>query len=110
MASTASDPSDADEPLSMVDWDLALSTAQRLMRPSPSVDRAQAGRVVSDLRRYASQAEEHVRGYTGLETNSATAPVVVVDRPGWVAANIDGMRLVLDPLVNKLRVAHGQPN
>src|SRR5690348_1015281 len=111
MAFGASAPFEsADEPVSMVDWDLAFTTAQRLMRPSPSVNRQEASRIVSDLRRYAAQAEEHVRGYTELETESATAPVVVVDRPGWVQANIDGMRRVVDPLITKLRKSQGQPS
>ncbi len=91
------------EPASMVDWDLAVTTAKRLMRPGPDIDRSEAARVVADLRRYAALAEDHVRGYTLLDTESATAPVVVVDRAGWVQANVDGLRVIIDPLVEKLR-------
>jgi coenzyme F420 biosynthesis associated uncharacterized protein len=87
----------------MVDWDLAVTTAKRLMRPSPDIPRAEAAKVVSDLRRFAAVAEGHVRAYTLLETESATAPVVIVDRPGWVQANVDGLRVIIDPLVEKLR-------
>jgi coenzyme F420 biosynthesis associated uncharacterized protein len=106
----AGNAADADqEPPALVDWDLALTTAKRLMRPSPDVDRPEAARVVSDLRRYAAEAEQHVRGYTLLDTESATAPVVVIDRPGWVQANIDAMKLVIEPLIQKLRASHGQP-
>ena len=46
-----------------------------------------------------------MRGYTLLDTESATAPVVVVDRPGWVQANVDGLRMIIDPLVEKLRAS-----
>src|SRR6476659_642667 len=97
------------EPASLVDWDLAVTTAKRLMRPSPEIDRAAAAAVVSDLRRYAALAEGHVRGYTLLETESATAPLVVVDRAGWVQANVDGLRLIIDPLVDKLRASRPLP-
>jgi coenzyme F420 biosynthesis associated uncharacterized protein len=79
------------------------------MRPGPEIDRAEAEHVVSELRRDAALAEGHVRGYTLLETESATAPVVVVDRAGWVQANVDGLRLVIDPLVAKLRASRPEP-
>jgi coenzyme F420 biosynthesis associated uncharacterized protein len=97
------------EPASLVDWDLAVTTAKRLMRPGPDIDRSEASRVVSDLRRFATLAEGHVRGYTLLNSESATAPVVIVDRPGWVQANVDGLRLIIDPLVEKLRRSRPEP-
>ena len=77
--------------------------------PVPTIDRDEATSVVADLRRYAAQSEQHVRRYTLLETESATAPVVVVDRGGWVQANVDGLRLVIDPLVDKLRATRADP-
>ena len=91
----------------MVDWDLAVQTARRMMRPGPEVTRDEARAVVADLRAGAAKAEGHVRSYTGLAAESATAPVVVVDRPGWVQANADGFRVVLRPLVRKMRATHG---
>jgi coenzyme F420 biosynthesis associated uncharacterized protein len=93
----------------MVDWDLAVSTARRLMRPGPDVTRDQARRTVDELRRCAGTAEGHVRAYTQLHAESATAPVLVVDRAGWVQANADGFREVLRPLIAKLRAKRGDP-
>ena len=29
--------------------------------------------------------------------------VAVVDRPGWIRANVDGFRVILEPLVEQLR-------
>ena len=100
---------DAARPADLVDWDLAVSTAKRLMRPSPKIGRREATRVVADLRRYAAQAEEHVRRFTLLHAESATAPVMVVDRTAWVQANVDGMRVVVEPLIDKLRSANDAP-
>ncbi len=93
----------------LVDWDLAVTTARRLMRPGPDVSRKEAASVVGDLRRYAALAEGHVRDFTLLQAESATAPVMVVDRVAWVQANVDGLRFVIDPLVAKLRAAHDAP-
>ena len=43
-----------------------------------------------------------VRGCTGLEAGERTAPVLVVDRAGWVQANADAFRTILGPLVGRL--------
>lgn len=90
----------------MVDWNLAVATATRLARPGPEVTRDQAREVVSELRRHALAAEEHVREFTGMRSASllaaAATPVLVVDRPGWVRANVAGFRTIVQPLVDKL--------
>jgi coenzyme F420 biosynthesis associated uncharacterized protein len=99
-------PSDAQHP-EMVDWDLAVTTARRLIKPGPEVTRAEAQHVVRDLRGFAQLAEEHVRSHTGLHAESASAPVLVVDRVGWVQANADGFREVLRPLIGKLHERRG---
>lgn len=93
----------------MVDWDLAVATAKRLARPSPEISRGDARAVVEELRRGAATSEEHVRGFTGLQARSATAPVLVVDRAGWIQANADGLKEVLRPLIAKLREKRGEP-
>jgi len=43
-----------------------------------------------------------VRECTGLVANGQHAPVLVVDRPGWVQANVDAFSQVLDPLIRRL--------
>jgi coenzyme F420 biosynthesis associated uncharacterized protein len=97
-AGTAEDSPVAD----VVDWDLAARTARKLLRPGPETTREQAAKVVAELRRFATESEQHVRDFTGLHATSATAPIVVVDRAGWVQANADGFRTVLRPLAVKL--------
>ncbi|AUY50311.1 zinc-dependent metalloprotease [Streptomyces sp. CB01881] len=91
----------------MVDWNLAVATATRLVRPGPEVSRAEAAAVVAELRRHALEAEEHVRAFTGMRSSSlaeaAATPVLIVDRPGWVRANVAGFRTIVQPLVEKLQ-------
>ncbi|MFJ1794583.1 zinc-dependent metalloprotease [Kitasatospora griseola] len=88
----------------MVDWDLAVATAVRLARPGPRVGREEARAVVSELRRHAVEAERHVREFTRMGTGEDTpgTPVLVVDRPGWVRANVAGFRTVVRPLTDRL--------
>ena len=85
----------------MVDWTVAFTTANRLVQPGPAISRSGAAEVVADLRECAVRAEAYVTEVTGLHAASATAPVLIIDRPRWIQANIDGFRQVLAPLTAK---------
>ncbi|WP_437046359.1 zinc-dependent metalloprotease [Streptomyces sp. enrichment culture] len=92
----------------MVDWNLAVATATRLVRPGPEVSRDEARAVVAELRRHAKASEEHVRGFTRLATEEVhDTPVLVVDRAGWIRANVAGFREILRPLLDKLQQRRG---
>src|SRR4029079_15088118 len=43
-----------------------------------------------------------VREFTGLVARDHSAPVLVVDRAGWVQANADAFAVLLAPIVDKL--------
>ncbi|RII12449.1 hypothetical protein DSC45_25215 [Streptomyces sp. YIM 130001] len=87
----------------MVDWNLAVATATRLARPGPEIGREEARAVVAELRAHAKSSEEHVRSFTRMATDEMhDTPVLVVDRPGWVRANVAGFRAVLRPLLDKM--------
>jgi coenzyme F420 biosynthesis associated uncharacterized protein len=92
----------------MVDWNLAVATATRLVRPGPEVSRDEAREVVAELRRHAKASEEHVRGFTRMGTDDIhDTPILVVDRPGWVRANVAGFRELLKPLLDKMQERRG---
>ncbi|MFD0064205.1 zinc-dependent metalloprotease [Streptomyces sp. NPDC056690] len=92
----------------MVDWNLAVATATRLVRPGPEVTRDEARATVAELRRHAKASEEHVRGFTRMATEEVhDTPVLVVDRPGWVRANVAGFRELLKPLLDKMEERRG---
>jgi coenzyme F420 biosynthesis associated uncharacterized protein len=83
----------------LVDWDLAVRTGRRLCRPGPALTRVQADAVVTQLRALADEAEGHVVEYTKLIPAGGAPPVAVVDRPGWLEANVSGLRVMSDPLL-----------
>ncbi|HEX4789442.1 MAG TPA: zinc-dependent metalloprotease [Actinospica sp.] len=87
----------------LIDWQVAGATARGLVRPGPSVSRAGADRAVAQLRACAVAAEEHVRSFSKLEVPAAERPVLVVDSNGWATANLDVMRTLSSPLVEKVR-------
>src|SRR5258708_20582622 len=82
----------------MIDWNVATSTGVRWARPGPQVSMAEARKVVAELRGLAAAVQEPVREVTGLPGSGDGGTVAVVDRPGWIRANVDGFRGVLDPL------------
>ncbi|MFD8908317.1 zinc-dependent metalloprotease [Streptomyces sp. NPDC059586] len=89
----------------MVDWNLAGATATRLVRPGPEISREEARAVVAELRRHAKASEEHVRLFTRMipeGTEPEDTPVLVVDRAGWIKANVAGFRELLRPLLAKM--------
>src|SRR5262249_38443170 len=87
----------------MIDWELAISTGVRWVRPGPQVSRTEARAVVSERQELAATVAEPVRQVTGMAGAEDIGRVAVVDRPGWIRANVDGFRMVLDPLVDHLR-------
>jgi putative hydrolase len=85
-----------------VDWDLAAATAGVLGKSGPRVTFQEASEVVGDLRQLADEAAGHVEAYTHMSPASAPAPIRVVDRADWAAANIAGLRRVVSPLLARV--------
>lgn len=77
-----------------IDWDLAVATAARLAPKGPDLPADETRAAVRMLRDLAREAVEPVRSVTGMSAPD-DAVAVVVDRPGWIASNIDTMRIVL---------------
>jgi coenzyme F420 biosynthesis associated uncharacterized protein len=94
----------------MIDWDLAVRVGARLAGDGPVVSRVEAAGVVEELRAGAEKSTPLVRDFTGLVAEDRTAPVLVVDRPGWIQANADGFATVIAPIVAKLQEKKGPPS
>ncbi|HEV7933334.1 MAG TPA: zinc-dependent metalloprotease [Actinomadura sp.] len=91
----------------MIDWNVAVQTGTRLVRPGPQVSQAEAHEVVEELRELSKVAQGHVRKFTGMDGEAHSAPATIVDRPGWIRANVDGFRVVLEPLMEQLSSKRG---
>src|SRR3954465_13936143 len=86
----------------LVDWDLAVATGRRLVRPGPQLSGARAAGVAAALRRPAVEAEKHGVDSPHLTPQGEPPPVVVVDRKEWIRSNVAGLRSVTAPLIGKL--------
>ncbi|RLV54951.1 coenzyme F420 biosynthesis-associated protein [Aeromicrobium phragmitis] len=91
----------------MIDWKFAQRTAERWGRPGPEVTGPEVAAVVAELREAATRAVQPVADHTGL-TARDSSPVLVVDRPRWVEANLETFRTVMDPVTDKLSATRAQ--
>ena len=94
-------------PASMIDWNVAVQTGTRLVRSGPQVSPGEARQVVNELRDLSRIAQGHVRDFTGMDGGIDASLAKVVDRPGWIQANVDGFRVVLEPLMEQLQQRRG---
>jgi coenzyme F420 biosynthesis associated uncharacterized protein len=91
----------------MIDWNTAVQTGIRLVRPGPQVTQQEANQAVAELQELSRVAQHHVREFTGMDGTLDPSPAAVVDRPGWIKANLDGFRVVLEPLMEQLTAKRG---
>ncbi len=79
-----------------VDWRFAATVGQRLARPGPASSDYTRRQVIDELTSAAAKAEPPVREVTGLVTNGAVPPARVVDRPEWIGAAAESMRVMVN--------------
>jgi coenzyme F420 biosynthesis associated uncharacterized protein len=77
-----------------VDWRFAASVGQRLARPGPPSTEYTRRQVIDELTTAAAKAEPPVRDVTGLVTDGAVPAARVVDRPEWIRAAAESMRVM----------------
>ncbi|WP_260115245.1 zinc-dependent metalloprotease [Ornithinimicrobium sp. INDO-MA30-4] len=63
----------------------------------PKASRVQVKDVVSELRRATQLAIDPVAETSGLQAPPGAAPPLVVDRAGWISANVESARGMLGP-------------
>lgn len=91
----------------MIDWDFAVATGTKLAGRGPDVSRAEASEAVAELREGAAKSTALVSDYTGLIAPADTAPVLVVDRGGWIRANAEVFEGVISPIIAKIEGRKG---
>jgi uncharacterized protein (DUF2342 family) len=88
--------------MDVIDW----GTAQRigeLMAGSPPFGGVRAASVEPLAREFAGKVGE----YSGLEVAGELPALELVDRPGWIAANLKTMRPMLAPLTDSMSASKG---
>ncbi|OBB81876.1 zinc-dependent metalloprotease [Mycobacterium sp. 852002-30065_SCH5024008] len=79
-----------------VDWRFAATVGQRLARPGPPSSEYTRRQVIDELTSSAAKAEPPVREVTGLVTNGVVPAARIVDRPEWIGAAAESMRVMMN--------------
>lgn len=79
-----------------VDWQFAATVGRRLARPGPPSSDYTRRQVIDELVDAAAKAEPLVRDVTGLVAGGAVPAARIVDRPEWVAAAAESMRVMMN--------------
>jgi coenzyme F420 biosynthesis associated uncharacterized protein len=90
-----------------LDWDVAVATGTRLIKPGPEIGIVDATHAVRSLRKLSVQAEAHVREVTGLGADLPILEGDVVDRPGWVRGAARGLSELTDVALANADHSHG---
>ena len=82
----------------VIDWGIAGQVARGVAGLQPAGERAPFEAVSEP----AAESERLVSAYTGLVPTSPLPAPEAVDRSEWIAANLDSLRGVLDPVAGRL--------
>jgi len=88
-------------PADVADWSLASRVARVVAGSGPEVSASEKSKVRGDFREFVRVADGLVTGFTGLHPGEPAGLPVVVDRAGWIDANVDGFRALLHPLAER---------
>jgi len=99
-----SSPGSSSKAQSLINWELAASTAARLAPPGPAMSPSEIGRAVNSLRRSADVSVPYVHEITGLEAarDLRDSHVLVVDRASWSKANTQSFAVMLQPALQQM--------
>ncbi|WP_422744276.1 zinc-dependent metalloprotease [Mycobacterium sp. WMMD1722] len=77
-----------------VDWGFAATVGARLARPGPPASSYTRGQVIDELATASRAAELPVREVTGLNEGADVMDARIVDRPEWIRAATQSMRIM----------------
>ncbi|SEH60731.1 putative hydrolase/uncharacterized protein, coenzyme F420 biosynthesis associated [Mycolicibacterium rutilum] len=77
-----------------VDWKFAATVGEKLARPGPAVTSYTRNQVIEQLSEAARSAELPVREVTGLNEGGEIPEARIVDRPQWIRAATQSMRVM----------------
>jgi coenzyme F420 biosynthesis associated uncharacterized protein len=98
----AEQPSGSIETSGLVDWGFAKATGRRLVQAGPTVTPGQAAEVVASLRSAAQRSQGPVAETSRMHSPEGSSAVLIVDRPGWIDANVDSLQSMLEPVISTM--------
>jgi len=98
----APQPASRTETSGLVDWGFAKATGRLLVQAGPKVTPGQAAEVVASLRSASDRSRGPVAETARMHAPEGASPVLIVDRPGWIDANVDSLQSMLEPVITAI--------
>jgi coenzyme F420 biosynthesis associated uncharacterized protein len=92
-----------------VDWEFAKATGRRLVNPGPRVSADEAQAIVAELKSVAARAQGPIAETSRLHSPPSAPAVLIVDRPGWMDVNIESMKALITPVIDKVTAGSSRP-
>ncbi|HEY1293292.1 MAG TPA: zinc-dependent metalloprotease [Chloroflexota bacterium] len=104
----ASDERALADPNRLIDWDLATKVAVRTSGRTPSLHPGAREHIKANYEAMLRDIEAPIAAYVGSELSLAQTAVEVLDRPGWIRANMLNFRSLLQPVEDFYKESLGQ--
>lgn len=89
-------------PRDLIDWPLAQRVGRSVAGGGPETTPDVREGVRADFREFTKRSDELIRSFTGLVPEDHAPDPYILDRSGWIRANIDGFRDLVAPLAEKM--------
>ena len=86
----------------LVDWSLAVRVASTVAGRGPETTTTLRADVRRDFKEFTRTSDDLVREFTGLSPQAPAPDPIVLDRGGWVRANVESFQGLITPLAEKL--------
>jgi coenzyme F420 biosynthesis associated uncharacterized protein len=96
--SQANDRALADDRNRMIDWGLATKVAIRAAGRTPALHPGARAQLQTQYESLLREIEQPIAAYVGNNLSLANTVVEVLDRPGWIRANVVNFRSLLEPV------------
>jgi len=96
------------DPNRLIDWDLATNVAVRASGRTPSLHPGARAQMQANYEAMLREIEAPIAAYVGSDLSLANTAVEVLDRPGWIRANMLNFRSLLQPVEDFYKESLGQ--
>src|SRR5919204_215940 len=98
----------ADDRDRLIDWDLATNVAIRAAGRTPALHPGARAHLLAQYETMLREIEQPIAQYVGNSLSLANTAVQVLDRPGWIRANVINFRYLLQPVEDFYRESLGR--
>src|SRR5918911_3472835 len=104
----ATDARQTDDRDRLIDWELASNVAIRAAGRTPTLHPGARAQLLTQYETMLREIEQPIARYVGNNLSLVNTVVDVLDRPGWIRANVSNFRFLLQPVEDFYRESLGR--